>query len=41
MLKTGLYFLNLSARVAFYIFLDSLLFTWETIAKMRKPIEAK
>ena len=37
-LKTGLYLLNPYARICFYIFLSSVLFTWETVTKLRKPI---
>ena len=38
-LKTGLYLLNPYARISFYIFLNSLLYTWEGVTKMRKPIK--
>jgi hypothetical protein len=37
-LKTGMYLLNPYARVGFYIFLSSVLYTWECVTKMRKAI---
>ena len=37
-LKTGLYLLNPYARITFYIFLNSLFYTWETVTKLRRPI---
>ena len=38
-MKTGLYLLNPYGRIAFYILIGSLLYTWETITKLRKPID--
>lgn len=39
LLKTGLYLINIKGRMAFFTLLGSLLFTFESVARMRKPLK--